>query len=251
MNGNSDFNIYDLIWSSGQCIDSNGEILYYATISPDAGRAVLQNAQARHFGPTQSRPPSGNRSAEFEDRSRGYRDRRFMIDYAVVNSMCCSTTLTYEGPAPLAHDCAQHFTNWLRRIRRHGVCPWIEVLEAGEVNGRLHHHVLLPEDLTSTIEWPHGLAYVDELEDVQSIRRTATYMSNSFFLPADERPRRRRYRRSIRAGINPTVEHFVGTLHQIEQQLEELGVDSPDWTVHQDVDFCERTLEWDPTCINP
>lgn len=81
-------------------------------------------------------------------------------------------TLTYKGTAPTMEQARKDFVNYIRRVNRArakkglGRCKYMAVIEAGNRNGRAHHHILMEGGLSrEELEdiWGKGYANCDRL----------------------------------------------------------------------------------------
>ena len=82
-------------------------------------------------------------------------------------------TLTYAGTAPDMEQARKDFRNFIARVNRYrkkkGISPvrYMAVLEAGNRNGRAHHHVLIDGAMTREEYekiWQKGFANCDRLQ---------------------------------------------------------------------------------------
>lgn len=95
-------------------------------------------------------------------------------------------TLTYRGTAPTMEQAKKDFRNFISRINRRrarkglGPCKYMAVIEAGNKNGRAHHHVLMEGGLSrEEIEdaWGKGFANCDRLKpDRDGLKAVCKYM---------------------------------------------------------------------------
>lgn len=95
-------------------------------------------------------------------------------------------TLTYKGTAPTMAQAAKDFKNFIARVNRRrkkkGLpsCRYMAVLEAGNKNGRAHHHVLMDGGLSrDELEeiWGKGYANCDRLKpDGDGLKAVCKYM---------------------------------------------------------------------------
>lgn len=95
-------------------------------------------------------------------------------------------TLTYRGTAPTMEQAKRDFRNFIARINRRrakkglGPCKHMAVIEAGNKNGRAHHHVLMEGGLSrEEIEdaWGKGFANCDRLKlDHEGLKGVCHYM---------------------------------------------------------------------------
>ena len=161
-----------------------------------------------------------------EDVGRGARARADFYKLARSNELNLFVTLTYEDqPDDLQRypsSCDEMFTLYIRRLRKKlGSVPWLEVLEYGDENYRLHHHVLFPATVDPTVvsdKWTYGDVVSKTLPDIDAIGRTARYMSKHFLDCERMRPRRNRYRAG-RTLYREEPIRVIGTWDDIELEL--------------------------------
>lgn len=215
---------------NAQAVTSDGELLFVLDVYLDAGVARRHRCRTRHLGFTvtrnQATPNFNNIIYSSESEGRGSRARNDVITLARGNKLSIFATFDYEDQPDNLHKypsaCHEMFGLFLRRLRRTcGTFPWIEVLEYGDENYRLHHHALFPEEIPVILlqdKWPHGLVVVSRLPDTESIGAKASYMAKHFDDDIWHRPEPNRYR-IAKAIKRERPLRLIGTRQQIENEL--------------------------------
>jgi len=235
----------------GWCVCATGERLLYVVFRPEAGRASVQNAQLRHLDPEGSGlSPRGVEFASSTGQSRDSRSARSVIDFAVTIRLTRHYTLTYADEPDTPGGGAHEFEKFVRRARRsHGPFPWVQVVERGEDNGRLHHHVLTIDSLARRAVsnlWGNGHVLHSRARTASGIRRMAGYLCKTFRTPPDDRLGAHRYRVS-RYGMRPKAYGMVVTEAELQTMLCQLASGgSYPWYPSEPVPFHEYSMFWDP-----
>lgn len=216
----------------------------------EAGRATVHRARQqpetiveptiRHL-PVTGRPYQNTRSITA---------RRTFIDFAVANQLSRMFTLTYRTAPNAPVDALTTFDKFIRRLRRqHPQLVWLQVVERGARNHRLHHHLLTTTDLDHQLThrtWSQGRVHLADRNTLFGIREQAGYLCKNFDRPASDRIGTRRYRRS-RNGISPQPEHHLVTAAELELLLAETAPDGHvKWYPPAGTPFHEWTAYWDP-----
>jgi len=237
----------------GWCFSETGERLLYVVFHPEAGRATVQNAQRRHLGNVDLIPQQNHALTAYPpsvSQSRDLRSARTVIDFAVANHLVRHFILTYEEQPDTTVTAAREFEKFIRRTRRKcGQFAWVQVLERGELNDRLHHHLmagggLRPGDVETL--WGNGFVLHKQLRKVTGIRTTAGYLCKTFRTPECDRLGSHRYRVS-RHGVRPRARGMVVTEAEYRAIIEQLApAGSYDWYPDDPVAFHEYSTLWDP-----
>ena len=225
-------------------ITTDGEQLLVLDFYPQAGIAYRQKCRTRHLTSTvsheQATPNFTNNNFEPDENvGRGARAKADFYKLARSNELNLFVTLTYEDQPDDLHRypsaCDDMFTLYMRRVRKKlGSVPWLEVLEYGDENYRLHHHVLFPATVDPAVvseKWTYGHVVQKTLPDTDAIGKTARYMSEHFTDSEQMRPRRNRYRAG-RALYRERPLRIIGTREEVEKRLRELlpeGTDIKSW----------------------
>ena len=215
-------------------VTSDGEQLYVLDVYPHAAIAQRHKCRTRHLQSTsslqQATPNFVHNVFDPEvDVGRGPRAKAELIKLARSNELNLFVTLDYADQPDDLHRypsaCDDMYTLFMRRIRKQtGSFPWIEVMEYGDENYRLHHHALLPDsidiDLISA-KWTYGTAVCKHLPDLDAISSVADYMAEHFTDNPAMRPRRNRYRASKKLYREKPI-RYIGTREQVERALKEM-----------------------------
>jgi hypothetical protein len=239
-------------------VSTDGEVMYILDVYSDAAIARRHKCRTRHLGRyngTQLTTPNFNHimSDPIDRESRGARARNDVITMARSNSLSLFVSLDYEdqpdGRNEYPSGCDEMFGLFLRRLRRSvGPFPWIEVLEIGDVNNRLHHHVLMSDKTDEALiddKWSFGHSDVKRLNNLDSIGSCAFYMTKTFEKPEVERPRRARYR-VARCIYREQPIRLIGSRDEIENEIRRLvpqGVHLKEW--HSEHPFSHGGYTWD------
>ena len=229
---------------SDATITADGEQLFILDLYPRAGIAYRQKCRTRHLTGSASDEQATpnffyNNFDPDEDVGRGARAKADFYKLARSNELNLFVTLTYEDQADDLHRypsaCDGMFTLYIRRVRKKlGSVPWLEVLEYGDENYRLHHHVLFPATVDPSVvsdKWTYGHVVLKTLPDLDAIGKTAGYLSEHFIDSEHMRPRRNRYRAG-RTLYRERPIRIIGTREKVEQRLRELlpeGTDIKHW----------------------
>ena len=237
----------------GWCISDTGERLLYVVFHPEAGRATVQNAQRRHLESVDLDVHQGHDVAAYPpsvSQSRDLRSARTVIDFAVANHLVRHFILTYAAEPDTTTTAAHEFEKFIRRTRRKcGQFSWVQVLERGNSNDRLHHHLMAGRGLRSRdVEklWGHGFVLHKQVRTVTGIRKTAGYLCKTFRTPESDRLGRHRYRVS-RHGVRSRARGMVVTEAEYQAIIEQIAPDgSYNWYPSEQVAFHEYSTLWDP-----
>ncbi len=229
---------------SDATITAEGDQLFVLDFYPRAGIAHRQKCRTRHLthnvSDEQATPNFIHNILDpDEDVGRGDRARADFYKLARSNELNLFVTLTYEDQLDDSHRypsaCDDMFTLYVRRVRKKlGSFPWLEVLEYGADNYRLHHHVLFPATVDPEVvseKWTYGHVVLITLPDIDAIGKTAGYMSEHFTDSEQMRPRRNRYRTG-RLLYREKPVRIIGTLDEIEKRLRGLlpeGINFQQW----------------------
>jgi len=221
------------VFYDGQALTSNGELLYVLDVYPRAATARRHRCRLNHLvGDDQPHAATPNfistYSLEEEHQGRGSRARADLILLARTNELSTFVTLDYQdhpdGFHRLPQYCQHELTNFLRRIRNAvGPVAWVEVLEYGEENYRLHHHLLMNKGIPISVinqKWTNGTAVTSRLRTLNGIGKKAAYLAKRFDDTAMMRPRWKRYRNSHNL-IREQPIRLIGTRYDIESALQE------------------------------
>ena len=233
--------------------DNQGDALgqmFDLVIYREAGRATVQPARRRPgtlTAPNRHQYPCRRLSRL---NTRVFTARRTFVDFAVANQLSRMFTLTYATEPVAASDAVTAFDKFIRRLRRqHPRLVWLHVVQRGEHNHRLHHHLLTTPDLERQFTqqtWARGRKHLRDRATLYGIRRQAGYLCKDFDLPASERIGTRRYRRS-RNGISPQPEHHYVTAAELDLVLADTAPDGHvKWYPPAGTPFHEWTAYWNP-----
>lgn len=215
----------------GVVVNTDGEVMFVLDVYLNAGVARRHKCRTRHISSTlcsQLATPNFNHIMRYpvDREGRGRRARNDVITLARSNKLSVFVSLDYADMENGQHEdacaCDHMFGLFLRRLRR-VIRPlsWIEVLEYGVVNGRLHHHVLLSPGVDDDLihaKWTFGQAVIKHLNDLSAIGKTASYMTEDFEEPEVERPRRSRYRVARNIHRERPI-RFIGSRDDLKAEL--------------------------------
>ncbi len=169
------------------------------------------------------------------------------MNQAVANQLGGHVTLTYEV---VPHDPESEVRRFVRRCRRQvGHFHWILVTEEGKMGGRLHHHLLVSDELNDEVihkEWgARGITKVVRVFDAEGIRTKAFYLAKNF--DRLDRPTKHRYSASRGMGLRREV-RYVLTVDGVAEALSEfVGVSGSDVIVRGGEDALRAGLViWNP-----
>jgi hypothetical protein len=215
-------------------VTSDGEQLYVLVVYLGAGMAQRHKCRTRDLQSTSSTEQAtpnfiNNIAHPEEDVGRGPRAKAEIIKLARSNELNLFVSLDYADQPDDLHRypsaCDNMFTLFMRRIRKQtGGVPWIEVMEYGDENYRLHHHVLLPTSIDTDLisaKWTYGTAVCRHLPDLDAIGSVAMYMGKQFNDNQSMRPRRNRYRASRKLDREKPI-RLIGTRDEVETALIEM-----------------------------
>ena len=216
----------------------------------EAGRATVQRALQQPETTVEStiqHLPVTHRPYE---NTRSITARRSFIDFAVANQLSRMFTLTYRIAPNAPGDALSTFDKFIRRLRRqHPQLVWLQVVQRGARNHRLHHHLLTTTNLDRQLiqhTWARGRIHLQDRNSFYGIRQQAGYLCKDFELPASERIGPRRYRRS-RNGISPQPEHHYVTAAELDLLLADTAPDGYEkWYPPAGTPFHEWTAYWNP-----
>jgi len=224
--------------------------VFDVVIYREAGRATIQRTRQQTVTAVEPNIRHPLVTGRPYQNTRPFTARRKFIDFAVANQLSRMFTLTYRTAPDAPVDAITTFDKFIRRLRlQHPQLVWLQVVQRGARNHRLHHHLLTTTDLDRRLiqhTWARGRIHLQDRNSFYGIRQQAGYLCKDFELAASERIGTRRYRRS-RNGISPQPEHHYVTAAELDLLLADTAPDGHlKWYPSAGTPFHEWTAYWNP-----